>query len=320
MVSTENKSSPARRAFWIPVLALGALGEAAPTVVPATAPTTAASASTRRSSHADPPFREVRAEERTKMEPPVGHFRLQILSRKPPKPFEGSPALYGSLPQSNHRLDVEAHSWTDAKTAIENISSGSSGTITLATDFNCNYTNSSITIVGDVTVRGNGAICDGKQGGGFFTVASGARLALDAMTLKNGNAGNVSQRRNDHHSLTTELSLSLHVRVWNVQRLMACDTNNMMAGNTSRGMIDLFRARDFEPKLTACHATFLGWSDLQQGDSECECFKLRIQRSPHLRKISFVPSFPALTPGPDFRTMCERFFNTVMPTGRSNLQ
>jgi hypothetical protein len=90
---------------------------------------------------------------------------------------------------------VEAHSWTDAKTAIENISSGSSGTITLATDFNCSYTNSSITIKGDVTVRGNGAMCDAKQGGGFFNVSYGARLALDAMTLKNGTSSDVSQRQ-----------------------------------------------------------------------------------------------------------------------------
>ena len=200
MVSTEHKSTPARRAVWVLALALGALGEAASSVLPAsdavTAPTTVGSAS----SHADPPFRETpapRAEERTKMEPRVGHLRLQNLSRKPAKPFEGSrPALYGSLSQSNRRLDVEVDSWTEAKTAIENISSGSSGTITLAVGFNCSYSNSSITIVGDVTVRGNGAICDAKQGGRFFIVTPGARLALDAMTLKNGKtSGNVSQRR-----------------------------------------------------------------------------------------------------------------------------
>ena len=130
------------------------------------------------------------------MEPRIGHLRLQNLYRKPAQPFEGSrPALYGSLSQSNRRLDVEVDSWTEAKTAIENISSGTSGTVRLTADFDCNYTNSAITIAGDVSVRGNGAICDGKQGGGFFNVKSGARLALDAMTLKNGKTASVSQKR-----------------------------------------------------------------------------------------------------------------------------
>jgi hypothetical protein len=76
-------------------------------------------------------------------------------------------------------------SWTGLKTAIESVASGSSGTVTLATGFNCVY-NSQITIAGNVTVHGNGAICDAVQAGRFFSVSSGARLALDAMTLKNG--------------------------------------------------------------------------------------------------------------------------------------
>jgi len=79
-------------------------------------------------------------------------------------------------------------SWAEAKTAIESIASGSSGTVTLATGFNCVY-NGQITIAGDVTVHGNGAICDSSaQAGRFFAVNSGARLALDAMTLRNGKA------------------------------------------------------------------------------------------------------------------------------------
>jgi hypothetical protein len=46
---------------------------------------------------------------------------------------------------------------TDAKIALENISSGSSGTATLALDLKCNYTTSittSIAIVGDATLCG----------------------------------------------------------------------------------------------------------------------------------------------------------------------
>jgi hypothetical protein len=76
-------------------------------------------------------------------------------------------------------------SWTGLKAAIESIAIGSSGTVTLATGFNCIY-NGQITIAGNVTVHGNGAICDAAEVGRFFSVSSGARLALDAMTLKNG--------------------------------------------------------------------------------------------------------------------------------------
>ena len=88
-----------------------------------------------------------------------------------------------------------AFNWTEAKTAIENIASGSSGTVTLAAGFNCGYNgeiNGEITVTGNVTVRGYGAVCDAAQGGRFFSVNSGAQLALDAMALKNGYASYVS--------------------------------------------------------------------------------------------------------------------------------
>ena len=80
---------------------------------------------------------------------------------------------------------VQVASWSEAETAIENIASGSSGTVTLAAGFNCDY-NGAITVTGNVTVHGYGAVCDAAQGGRFFYVNSGAQLALDAMALKNG--------------------------------------------------------------------------------------------------------------------------------------
>jgi hypothetical protein len=54
---------------------------------------------------------------------------------------------------------VQVVSWIEAKTAIENIASDSSGTVRLATGFNCDY-NSQITVEGNVTVHGYGAVCD----------------------------------------------------------------------------------------------------------------------------------------------------------------
>ena len=95
---------------------------------------------------------------------------------------------------------VQVASWIEAKTAIENIASGSSGTVTLAAGFNCGYNgnplaagfNGPITVAGNVTVHGYGAVCGAAQGGQFFLVNSGAQLALDAMALKNGYSVGVS--------------------------------------------------------------------------------------------------------------------------------
>jgi dihydrodipicolinate synthase/N-acetylneuraminate lyase len=99
---------------------------------------------------------------------------------------------------------VQVASWTEAKTAIENIASGSSGTVTLAAGFNCGY-NGQITVTGNVTVHGYGAICDAAQAGRFFWVNSGAQLALDAMALKNGYSSQVSPLKN-HYTVTTMLT------------------------------------------------------------------------------------------------------------------
>ena len=87
--------------------------------------------------------------------------------------------------------------------------------MTLAPDFTCDY-DSQITISAstNVTIHGNGAVLDAAKQGRFFTVPSGAALALDHVVLQNGFAGDgVSAWLHDwhlpattadhHHSLTT---------------------------------------------------------------------------------------------------------------------
>ena len=101
---------------------------------------------------------------------------------------------------------VQVASWAGLKDAIKNIASGSSGAVTLATGFNCDYngqlngatSRGQITVAGHVTVHGYGAVCDAALGGPFFQVNSGAQLALDAMTLKNGLHYSVSQMSSSH--------------------------------------------------------------------------------------------------------------------------
>ena len=57
----------------------------------------------------------------------------------------------------------------------------------LSPNFDCSDYSGQITIsTGNVTVLGDGTICDAAQGGRFFSVSGGAQLNLDAMTLKNG--------------------------------------------------------------------------------------------------------------------------------------
>ena len=59
--------------------------------------------------------------------------------------------------------------------------------MTLAPDFTCDY-GSQITVPAgtNVTIHGNGATLDAAKKGRFFTVPSGAALALDHMVLQNG--------------------------------------------------------------------------------------------------------------------------------------
>ena len=59
--------------------------------------------------------------------------------------------------------------------------------MTLAPDFTCGY-DSQITVSAgtNVTIHGNGAVLDASRKGRFFTVPSGAALALDHMVLQNG--------------------------------------------------------------------------------------------------------------------------------------
>ncbi len=59
--------------------------------------------------------------------------------------------------------------------------------MTLAPDFTCGY-DSQITVSAstNVTIHGNGAVLDAAKKGRFFTVPSGAALALDHVVLQNG--------------------------------------------------------------------------------------------------------------------------------------
>ena len=73
--------------------------------------------------------------------------------------------------------------------------------MTLAPDFTCGY-DSQITVSAgtNVTIHGNGAVLDAAKQGRFFTVPSGAALALDHVVLQNGFAdGEVSACLHDWH-------------------------------------------------------------------------------------------------------------------------
>ena len=90
--------------------------------------------------------------------------------------------------------------------------------MTLGPGFTCDY-DSQITVSAstNVTIHGNGAVLDAAKQGRFFTVPSGAALALDHVVLQNGfvDNGDVSAwlrglaygitrpPSTDHHALTT---------------------------------------------------------------------------------------------------------------------
>jgi hypothetical protein len=144
--------------IWLLVLALGALGEPVPTVQPASG----AGMTPALLSDALP----------VPSSPTVHSF----LGTEPPPP----PTEYSS-----------PKTWTELKDAIGEIESGSSGTFVLPSDFDCSDYNSIINIKGNVTVHGNGAVCDAGQKDSFFFLFSEqliifASLTLDWMTLKNG--------------------------------------------------------------------------------------------------------------------------------------
>jgi hypothetical protein len=64
-----------------------------------------------------------------------------------------------------------------------------SGTVTLTADFNCSDYAAEIVVAGNVTVLGNGAVCDARLRGRFFNLASGtSALTLDSITLRHGSA------------------------------------------------------------------------------------------------------------------------------------
>ena len=59
--------------------------------------------------------------------------------------------------------------------------------MTLAPDFTCGYDSQIPVSAGtNVTIHGNGATLDAAKKGRFFTVPSGAALALDHLVLQNG--------------------------------------------------------------------------------------------------------------------------------------
>jgi hypothetical protein len=106
-----------------------------------------------------------------------------------------SPNLLAAATSSSlhrRRLSTSVASWTKLKEAIG--SSPSTITLTFAANFNCNYDSQIFISSGDVTIHGGNATCDARLLGRFYEISSGASLALNAMTLKNGRgaSGDVS--------------------------------------------------------------------------------------------------------------------------------
>jgi hypothetical protein len=105
-----------------------------------------------------------------------------------------SPNLLAAATSSSlhrRRLTTSVASWTELKATIG--SSPSTITLTFAANFNCNYDSQISISSGDVTIHGGNATCDANLQGRFYTINSGASLALNAMTLKNGRvSGSVS--------------------------------------------------------------------------------------------------------------------------------
>ena len=89
--------------------------------------------------------------------------------------------------------DQPASSWAAVSEIIGKIKNGTSGTVSLASNFKCDYTKV-IAINGEVTLHGNNATCDAGGHGRFFTVAGGATFRLDWITLKGGNVDGSSVR------------------------------------------------------------------------------------------------------------------------------
>jgi hypothetical protein len=89
-------------------------------------------------------------------------------------------------------LSTTAASWTDLDKAIP---ISGLATIMLGSAFDCNYDSQIAIPAGtNVTIHGNGAVLDAAKKGRFFTVPSGAALALHHLVFQNGfvDNGNVS--------------------------------------------------------------------------------------------------------------------------------
>ena len=90
-------------------------------------------------------------------------------------------------------LSATAASWTDLDKAIP---SSGLATIMLGSAFDCDYDSQIAIPAGtNVTIHGNGAVLDAAKKGRFFTVSSGAALALYHLVLQNGFVDFVSQRK-----------------------------------------------------------------------------------------------------------------------------
>jgi hypothetical protein len=107
-------------------------------------------------------------------------------------------------PDGLHGLSTTARSWTEIRRVIPN---SGSVTMTLAPNFGCDYGSEIAIPAGtNVTIHGNGAVLDASQKGRFFTVPSGATLALDHLVLQHGYVSgdnNVSARL---HGLASVMS------------------------------------------------------------------------------------------------------------------
>jgi hypothetical protein len=93
-------------------------------------------------------------------------------------------APIAAVPDGLHGLSTTARSWTEIRRVIPN---SGSVTMTLAPDFGCDYSSEIAIPTGtNVTIHGNGAVLDASQKGRFFTVPSGAALALDHLVFQHG--------------------------------------------------------------------------------------------------------------------------------------
>ena len=125
--------------------------------------------------------------------------------------------------------DLSPAAWTGLGTSIKNIPSSGSATFALDVDFDCSdyvdFGEIPIPTGTNVTIHGNGAVLDAAQQGQFFNVNSGATLALDHLTLRNG----LSEAMKEARSTILETLLS------KTPTSSATNTKNTMHANKPQG-------------------------------------------------------------------------------------